>query len=186
MFFQRHPSERVWIKLEKYERALGAISSIKPRFAKRITGTLRNSLHEELDRRRSRGNCSVYGLIDVIYGFDDAISYIQFLVQSPGLYTRQQLRACQKAVCAAGDLTQAFQKLYHGVAQGRVKVSDPRNMELLPGVRPPDVPQLLLALRRRYQLGRLWGTDALDAAMDHWWQQVAPLMMNYPSLDRIW
>ncbi len=78
MFFNRHPLERVWIKLEKYEGALGAISSIKPRFAKRITGTLRNSLHEELDRRRSRGNCSVYGLIDVIYGFDDAISYIHF------------------------------------------------------------------------------------------------------------
>ena len=169
MFFHRHPLEKVWIKLEKYERALGSIGSIEPRLAKRITGALRNSLQEELDRRRSRGNCSAYGLINVIYSFDDAISFIQFLVQSPGLYTHQQLRACQKAVFAAGDLTQAFQKLYHALVQGRVKFSDPRDKELLPRVRPLDVPQLLLTLQRRYQLDRLSGPGVTDAAMDQWW-----------------
>jgi len=86
MFFNRDPLERVWIKLEKYERALGAISSIKPRLAKRITGSLRNSLQEELDRRRSRGNCSAYGLIDVSHGFDDAISFI-FGPESRSVYS---------------------------------------------------------------------------------------------------
>ncbi len=176
MFFNRDPLERVRIKLEKYERALGAISSIKPRLAKRITGSLRNSLQEELDRRRSRGNCSAYGLINVIHGFDDAVSYIQFLVQSPGLHTRQQLKLCQKAVFAAGDLIQAFQKLYHALVQGRVKLSDPRDKGLLPRVRPLDVPQLLLTLDRRYQLDRLLGPGVTDAAMDQWWQQVAPLL----------
>ena len=98
MFFHRHPLERVWIKLEKYERALGAISSIKPRLAKRITGALRNSLQEELDRRRSRGNCSAYGLIDVIYNFN-GMSFNQFLIQRPD--THLQRRACQKAVVSA-------------------------------------------------------------------------------------
>ncbi len=142
------------------------------RLAKRITGALRNSLQEELDRRRSRGNCSAYGLIDVIYNFNVGMSFNQFLVQRPG--THQQLRACQKAVFAAGDLTQAVQKLYHAVAQGRVKVSDPRNMELLPRVRPLDIPYLLVTLDRRYQLDRLSGPAVTDAAMDQWWQQVAP------------
>ena len=52
MFFNRDPLERVWIKLEKYEGALGSIKSTKPRLAKRITGALRNSLQRELDRRR--------------------------------------------------------------------------------------------------------------------------------------
>ncbi len=143
MFFHRHPLEKAWTKLEKYERALGSISSIKPRLAKRITGALRNSLQEELDRHKSRGTCSAYGLIDVIYGFDDAISYIQFLVQSPGLYTRQQLRACQKAVFAARDLSQAVENLARDVAQSS---SDPRNKYLLPRIETTKWQRLLVAL----------------------------------------
>ncbi len=51
-----------------------------------------------------------------------------------------------------------------------------RYMELLPRVRPLDVPQLLLTLQRRYQLDRLLGPGVTDAAMDQWWQQVAPLL----------
>jgi len=49
-------------------------------------------------------------------------------------------------------------------------------MGLLPRVRPLDVPQLLLTLDRRYQLDRLLGPGVTDAAMDQWWQQVAPLL----------
>ncbi len=176
MIFQRHPLEKVWIKLEKYEQALGSISSIKPRLAKRITGALKNSLKGELVKRRSRGTCSAYGLIDVIYSCNVAVSDIQFLVENPGLYTYQQLRACQKAVFAAGDLTQAFQQLYHALVQGRVKVSDPRDKGLLPRVRPLDIPYLLVTLDRRYQLARLSGPGVTDAAMDRWWQQVAALI----------
>lgn len=127
LLFHRRPLEKVWIKLQKYERALSPINTFQSRQAKCTAGGLRSSLQRELDRRRSRGACSVQGIGHIVNSFNIAMVYIRRLVQSPGLNTHQQQKICKKAISAAQDLSQAVDNLAHAVPEGSVKVSDPRN-----------------------------------------------------------
>ena len=66
LLFHRHPLERVWTRFQKYERALSPINNMESRLAKRSAVALRNSLQREIDRRRSRGTCSVEGVRQIV------------------------------------------------------------------------------------------------------------------------
>ena len=177
MFFRRHPLEKVWTRFQKYERAISPMNHIDSRSAKRITAALRGSLKKELDRRRRLGSCSVQGIHQIVDRFNKEMSGFEFLVERRGPYTDRQQRKYRKAIFAARDLSRAVEKLARVEVRGS---SDPRNKYLLPRVQSPKWQRLLLALQREDLPDSSSDPVDPDAALDEWWQQVAPHIDELP------
>jgi len=177
MFFRRHPLEKVWTRFQKYERAISPMNYIDSRSAKRITAALRYSLKKEIDRRRRLGTCSVQGIYQIVDHFNKEMSGFEFSVERPGPYTDRQQRKYRKAIIAARDLSEAVENLARVVVRGS---SDPRNKYMLPRVESPKFHRLLLALRIQDHPDSSSDPVDPDAALDEWWQQVAPHIDELP------